>query len=123
VSPDGTRVAILKESEATVTLLSLVDNSTRQLALRSWPKLYSLDWSADSNGLFVSALANGGSTLLHLDLNGNAQKLWFVKGGIRQPGDLFNPPLAPRAVPSPDGRHLVIQSQAASANVWLLENF
>ena len=123
MSPDGSRIAILKQSDATITLLSLVDNSTVHLSVRAWPKLYSLAWSADGRGLFVSALTKGGSTLLHLDLNGEAQKLWYVKGGIRQPGDLFKQPLAPRAVPSPDGRHLAIQSQAVSANIWLLENF
>jgi hypothetical protein len=123
VSPDGSRIAILKQSETTITLLSLIDNSSRQISVGAWPKLYSLDWNAGGDGLFVSALANGGSALLHLDLNGDAQKLWYVQGGIRRPGDLFLPTLAPRAVPSPDGRHLAIQSQAVSANIWLLENF
>lgn len=97
--------------------------STQHLSVKAWPKLYSLDWSADGRALFVSALANRGSVLLHLGLNGHAQKLWFVKGGIREPGDLFDRPLVPSAVPSPDGRHLAIQSQSVSANIWLLENF
>jgi eukaryotic-like serine/threonine-protein kinase len=123
VSPDGSRIAILKQSEATITLLSLIDNSSRHISVRAGPKLYSLDWNAGGDGLFVSALVNGGSALLHLDLNGDAQKLWYVEGGIRRPGDLFLPPLAPHAVPSPDGRHLAIQSQTVSANIWLLENF
>jgi eukaryotic-like serine/threonine-protein kinase len=123
VSPDGSRIAILKLSEATITLLSLIDSSSRHISVRAWPKLYSLDWNAGGDGLFVSALANGGSALLHLDLNGDAQKLWYVQGGIRRPGDLFLPSLAPHAVSSPDGRHLAIQSQAVSANIWLLENF
>jgi eukaryotic-like serine/threonine-protein kinase len=123
LSPDGTRIALLKQSEATITLLSLANHSTQHLSIRAWPKLYSLDWSADGRGLFVSALTNRGSTLLHLDLNGEAQKLWYVQGGIRRPGDLFLPPLAPTAMPSPDGRHLAIQSREVSANMWLLENF
>jgi eukaryotic-like serine/threonine-protein kinase len=123
VSPDGTRIAILKHSESIITLLSLADNSSLHFSVRASPKLYSLDWSADGHGLFVSALANGGSTLLHLDLNGHAQKLWYFKGGLRRPGDLFLPSLAPSAMPSPDGRHLTIQSQAVSANIWMLENF
>jgi len=123
LSPDGTRIAILQQSEATITLLSLSDNSTLHFSVEDRPKLFSLDWSADGDGLFVSALANGGFTLFHLDLNGNAQRLWYIQGGIRRPGDLFLPPLAPSAVPSPDGRHVVIQSQAVNANMWLLENF
>ena len=123
VSPDGTRIAVLKQSESTITLLSMADNSSLHFSVRASSKLYSLDWSADGHGLFVSALANGGSTLLHLDLNGHARKLWYFKGGLRRPGDLFLPSLAPSAMPSPDGRHLAIQSQAVSANIWLLENF
>lgn len=124
LSPDGTRIAILKQSEATITLLSLVSHSTQAIVVKALSKLYSLDWSADGQGLFASALANGGSTLLHLDLKGNAQTLWYSKGGIRAPGDLFSSgALAPRAVPSPDGRHLAIQGQTVSSNVWMIENF
>jgi DNA-binding winged helix-turn-helix (wHTH) protein/Tol biopolymer transport system component len=124
LSPDGTLIAILKESEAQVTLVSLVSNSTQAIVVKTSPKLYGLDWSTDGQGLFVSALANGGSTLLHLDLKGNVQTLWYSKGGIREPGDLFyKGTLAPRAQPSPDGRHLVIQRQNVSSNIWMIENF
>lgn len=124
LSPDGTRIAILKQSEATITLVSLAGKPTQAIVVKASPKLYSLDWSADGQGLFVSALANVGSTLLHLDLKGNAQTLWYSKGGIRQPGDLFlSGALAPRAVPSPDGRYLAIQGQSVSSNVWMIENF
>ena len=124
LSPDGTRIAILKQSEAIITLVSPANNSTQEIVVKASPKLYSLDWSSDGQGLFVSALVNGGSSLLHLDLQGNAQTLWYSKGGIREPGDLFfSGTLAPRAVPSPDGRHLAIQSQSVSSNVWMIEKF
>ncbi len=124
LSPDGTRIAILKQSEATITLTSLVSHSTQAIVVKASPKLYSLDWSADGQGLFVSALADGGSRLLRLDLKGNARTLWYVKGGVRVPGDLFySGTLAPRAVPSPDGRYLAIQGRSVSSNVWMIENF
>jgi Tol biopolymer transport system component len=124
LSPDGTRIAILKQSEATITLLSLVNQSTQVIVAKDSPKLYSLDWSADGQGLFVSALADGGSRLLHLDLKGDPQTLWYSKGGIREPGDVFyRGTLAPRAMPSPDGRYLAIQSQNVSSNIWMMENF
>jgi DNA-binding winged helix-turn-helix (wHTH) protein/Tol biopolymer transport system component len=124
LSPDGTRIAILKQSEATIALLSLVGNSTQTIVAKASPKLYGLDWSADGQGLFVSALANGGSTLLYLDVKGKAQTLWHFKGGIREPGDLFySGNLAPRAVPSPNGRYLAIQGQSVSSNIWMMENF
>jgi hypothetical protein len=102
----------------------LVSDSILEIAVKASPKLYSLDWSADGQGLFVSALANGGSALLHLDLTGNAQTLWYSKGGVREPGDLFySGTLAPRAVSSPDGRYLAIQSQTVNSNIWMIENF
>jgi Tol biopolymer transport system component/DNA-binding winged helix-turn-helix (wHTH) protein len=124
VSPDGTRIAILKQSEATIALLSLVGNSSQAVVAKASLNLYSLDWSADGQGLFVSALAKGGATLLHLDLNGNTQILWYSKGGIREPGDVFRSgTLAPRAVPSPDGRYLAIQGQSVNSNIWMMENF
>jgi DNA-binding winged helix-turn-helix (wHTH) protein/Tol biopolymer transport system component len=124
LSPDGTRIAILKQSEGTVTLLSLVGHSTQVIVAKGSPKLYSLGWSADGKGLFVSALADGGSKLLHLDLKGDLQTLWYSKGGIREPGDVFySRTLAPQVMPSPDGRYLGIQSQNVSSNIWMMENF
>jgi DNA-binding winged helix-turn-helix (wHTH) protein/Tol biopolymer transport system component len=124
LSPDGSRLAILKQSETAITLMSLINNSAQQISIRAWPKLYNLDWDADGNGFYVSALASGGSTLLHVDLQGNAHSLWYAKGGLREPGDLFRSRmLAPRAVPSHDGRYLAIQTQSVSSNVWMIENF
>jgi DNA-binding winged helix-turn-helix (wHTH) protein/Tol biopolymer transport system component len=124
LSPDGRRVAFLKESEAKITLLSLVGDSTEQIAVTKGPKLYSVRWAADGQGMFVSALGDGGATLLHLDLEGNTHSLWHTKGGIQQPGDVFRTQrLVPRAIPSPDGRGLAIQRSSVSSNVWMLENF
>jgi Tol biopolymer transport system component/DNA-binding winged helix-turn-helix (wHTH) protein len=124
LSPDGTRIAILKQAEATITLVSLVGNPIQTIVAKASPKLYTLNWSADDQGLFVSALESGGSTLLYMDLKGDSQTLWHSKGGIREPGDVFRgDTLAPRAVSSPDGRYLAIQSQNVSSNIWMLENF
>ncbi|HXM59744.1 MAG TPA: winged helix-turn-helix domain-containing protein [Terriglobales bacterium] len=124
LSPDGTHMAILRQSEATITFVTLASNATHSIIVKRSPKLYSLDWSTEGKGLFVSGLANGGSTLLHLDLKGNAQTLWYFEGGLREPGDLFRSgTLAPRAVPSPDGHYLAIQARSVSSNVWMIENF
>ena len=98
LSPDGTRIAILKQSEATIKLVSLVNNSTHLIDVKNSPKLYSVSWSSEGQGLLVSGLANRGSTLLHLDLKGNTRALWSFKGGVGEPGrDLFHSgTLAPR---------------------------
>jgi len=54
----------------------------------------------------------GGSTLLHVDLQGRAQVLWHQDYYPQTWG-----------APSPDGRHLAILGGTQDRNVWMLENF
>jgi hypothetical protein len=54
-------------------------------------------------------VAPQGSTLLYLELRGNARLLW-------QPRGL-------EGVPSPDGRHLAMAGLADDRNVWMMEKF
>jgi Tol biopolymer transport system component len=124
LSHDGTRIAILKRSEATIYFLSLSGQASRQIVVKGWSGLQSVDWSADGSGLFVSSVREGGSALLRLNLNGNGQLLWAFKGTV-EPGitAFVGGPLAPWAVPSPDGRHLAICGWSLNANIWLMENF
>jgi hypothetical protein len=122
--PDGTRIAILKRSEATINILSLSRKASQQIVVRGWNGLQSVDWAADGTSLFVSRVTEGGSALLRLDLKGNGQLLWTYKGTV-EPGisAFIGGPLAPWAVPSPDGRHLAICGWSLNANIWLMENF
>jgi serine/threonine protein kinase len=124
LSPDGTRIAILKRSEATINILSLSRKASQQIVVRGWNGLQSVDWAADGTSLFVSRVTEGGSALLRLDLKGNGQLLWTYKGTV-EPGisAFIGGPLAPWAVPSPDGRHLAICGWSLNANIWLMENF
>jgi hypothetical protein len=62
--------------------------------------------------LFVSSLGPDGATLLHVDLEGNAQPVW----------------LQPQATsfwgfPSPDARHLAISSESRETSAWMISNF
>lgn len=124
LSPDGTRIAVLKESESKVHVISLAETSNQEILVKSLPKLYGLDWSADSRGLFVSALENDGYTLVQVDGKGQGNPLWHLKGTPQEPGDVFRMrKMAPRAVSSPDGRHIEIQTWNVSANIWMIENF
>jgi Tol biopolymer transport system component len=124
LSRDGTRIAILKRSEATIYFLSLSGQASRQIVVKGWSGLQSVDWAADGSGLFVSSVREGGSALLRLNLKGNGQLLWAFKGAV-EPGitAFVGGPLAPWAVPSPDGRHLAICGWSLNANIWLMENF
>jgi len=124
LSPDGTRIAILRRSEATIHILSLNHKTSAELVATSLSSLQSVDWSADRRALFVSSVSDGGSALLRFDLNGNAQLLWEAKGTVEPgPTDFVGGPSAPWVVPSPDGHHLAICVWSVNANIWMIENF
>jgi hypothetical protein len=113
LSPDGTRIAVLKRSEGRIHIISLVGQAARELKAKGWKSLETLDWAADSKGLFACSLQRA-STLLYVDLFGNARSLWAPKASLS---------LATRAVPSPDGRHLAMIGFTLNTNMWMMENF
>jgi eukaryotic-like serine/threonine-protein kinase len=126
LSPDGTRIAVLKYSAAKIEVFPLNGRPRQEILAMGWKSLESLHWAADGKGFFVSGAADGGSALLLLDLRGQAHVLWKQKGSIAP----WNVPLAhrwgpsaPWAIPSPDGRHLAIYNWNFSANMWMIENF
>lgn len=123
LSRDGTRIATLKESEPAITIMSLENGPAEKISVAGSPNLYSLDWNPDGR-LLVSALANEGYSLLSVDTKGGVSLLWQTKGSARHPGDVFRSgSLAPRALSSPDGRHLAIQTSSVTSNIWMIENF
>jgi hypothetical protein len=63
--------------------------------------------------LFVVAGKRTTRVILHVDLSGKVHTLWEILGAT---GETL-------AVPSPNGRHLAIQSWSTSGNLWMLENF
>jgi DNA-binding winged helix-turn-helix (wHTH) protein/Tol biopolymer transport system component len=127
LSPDGTRIAILKYSEGRIHVLHLSGHARQEISVKGWNSLLSVNWIADGKGFFVSSATNTGSALLHVDLQGNAHILWEQKGSIAPWNGAFTQwlggPTAPRAIASPDGRHLAIYSRSWSANMWMMENY
>jgi Tol biopolymer transport system component len=112
LSPDGTRIALLKHREGRVQILSLNDRAPQEITAKGWNTLSSVVWTADGKGLFVSSYSQRGADMLHMDLKGNVRFLWEHPGGI----DIYG-------VPSPDGRHLAMRGWNVESNVWLMENF
>jgi len=112
LSPDGTRIALLKHREGRVQILSLNGRAPQNITAKGWNTLSSVVWTADGKGLFVSSYSQRGADMLHLDLKGNVRFLWEHPGGIEIYG-----------VPSPDGRHLAMRGWNVESNVWLMENF
>ena len=112
LSPDGTRIALLKHRDARVDILSLDGAAPRQITSKEWNTLSSVIWTADGKGLFVSSHKARGADMLHMDLQGNTRLLWEHPGGI----DIYG-------VPSPDGRHLAMRGWNVEGNMWMMENF
>jgi Tol biopolymer transport system component len=112
LSPDGTRIAILKNREGQVHILSLNGRAPQDITVKGWDTLTSAAWAADGKSLFVSSFNDRGPVILSVDLQGNARFLWEHLGGV----DTY-------ALPSPDGRHLAMRAWNVEGNLWMMENF
>jgi eukaryotic-like serine/threonine-protein kinase len=112
LSPDGTRIAILKAGDNQIHLLSLSKVILHDLLIKGWTGFNSLDWSPDGKGFFIGNLSGGSASLLYVDQAAGVHPLWHQKSTT-----------GTWAVPSPDGRNLAILGQEFNANIWTLENF
>ncbi len=116
LSPDGTRIAVLKRSEDRIRILSLMGEPARQVTVKGWKSLQTVDWTADGKGLFVSSALKGSSVLLYSDLQGKANVMWQQAGEQEGSLDIY-------AIPSPDGRQVAMFGWTLNSNMWMLENF
>jgi hypothetical protein len=126
LSPDGTRIAILRQSEGRIQVRDLGSHSSKDIVVKGWGAFQSVNWAVDGKGLFVSSLEEAGSALLRVDLLGNAHLLWEQKGNNTPWTNIIEPlggPSVPWGVPSPDGHHLAIYNWTFSGNMWMMENF
>jgi serine/threonine protein kinase len=125
LSPDGASIAMVRpdNSEGRVHIISLAGRGhagpgmgappAHDVLVEGWTNLYNLNWAADGKGWYIcNAPVAGGSTFLHVDLQGHATVLQFPENLNKFWG-----------VPSPDGRHLAYSRTTFTANAWLLENF
>ena len=112
ISPDGAEIAVLKRHENQVRLVPLNGNPARIITIKGYSDIRDLSWDVDSRNLIVYTSELGGSTLLHVDLVGNARPIW------RGPQTSSS-----GAVMSPDRRHLAINDDSFQANVWMIDNF
>jgi serine/threonine protein kinase len=112
LSPDGSRIGIVKRHGNQIRLVPLGGGQTRTITTKGYSDLLDLNWAMDSQSMFVSTLEPSGATVLHVGLNGDAQPVWH------QPQSVFT-----WGLPSPDGRHLAILASNSEANVWMIGNF
>jgi eukaryotic-like serine/threonine-protein kinase len=113
LSPDGTRVAILKFGDNRIHIISLNGQTLREVVVKWRTDLAGVVWAADGQGWFMSGKSETGVALLHVDLQGEAHPLWSLNGGGSKA----------YCLPSPDGRHLAIVATTWNNNVWMTENF
>jgi serine/threonine protein kinase len=127
LSPDGTRIAVLKGSENRITILSLRGERPREITVSSWNELQSVDWKSGGEELLASSHTRDGVVLLGVNQRGKARVVWEHKGSIAPwdwpPSKWLVGPSAPWAVPSPDGHHIAIYEWNMNSNMWMMENF
>ncbi len=112
LSPNGSQRAVLAfNNQGTIHLRSTSTGKTRDLVVKGWNRLGTIDWSADGKSLLVSWLNDDSeSALLRVALDGRASVL------LRSRNNIW-------AVPSPDGRLLALGEVTGTDNVWEIENF
>jgi serine/threonine protein kinase/Tol biopolymer transport system component len=112
LSPDGSRIGIVKKHGNQIRLVPLSGGPTRTITINGYSDLLEFYWAIDSQSMFVSTLAPGGAILLHVLLSGEAQPIWQRPQSTNTWG-----------FPSPDGRHLAILNSNSDSNVWMINNF
>jgi len=112
LSPDGSRIGILRRHQNHIRILPLKGGQMRTVTLKGHADLIDLNWAADSQSMFVSALEPDGATLLHVDHNGDSLPIW------QQPQKSWI-----WALSSPDERHVAIMGASSEANAWSISNF
>lgn len=114
LSPDGSMLAIAKaiagEASPRIRLVSLKDGSDRWLTVDGPVEISSIDFSADSKGIWAVSGGEKENTLLYVDLQGHARTVWSPKNTF-----------VGWAIPSRDGKHLALDIRSISANAWMLE--
>jgi len=115
LSPDGALIAatVFGADENRIRLLPVSGGAVRDLRVKGHTGFNSVDWAADSKGLFVSSNPTGWrQSLLYVDLSGNARQ-------IRQVDSIW-----PNwAVSSRDGKYVAMPTANLVSNVWMVANF
>jgi hypothetical protein len=111
ISPDGNHLAIARSPENPIEIHSLTGQFIQKIPAPPLGRVMSLDWAPDQNGFFVTRKVEGGSEILHVDLQGHVESLHRCLGQVCA------------AFPSSDGRHLAYIDRKQTMNMWMMENF
>jgi Tol biopolymer transport system component len=115
LSPDGSHVAlVLTDSEPKVTFMSVNDKSTREVEVKGYSHVNTVDWTANSKSVYVIAdSASGANAVVEVEPSGSQRVLLEAEKNTRFWW----------AIQSPDGRHVLLEQLTGENNVWMIENF
>jgi Tol biopolymer transport system component len=111
-SPGGNRIAVARLPQGPIHILSLRGQPERVIPTQFKSISGDIFWAADGKGLYVPDETTRGRVICYVDLHGHTRVLWANPGGW-----------GTWARPSPDGRHLAIQTSNPTSNMWMMENF
>jgi Tol biopolymer transport system component/DNA-binding winged helix-turn-helix (wHTH) protein len=113
LSPDASQRAMVCDNpDGIIQLRSTRNGESRELKVKGWNELDSIEWAVDGKSLLVTWRRGLESALLNVKLDGNVSVL-FRSTNLGILG----------AIPSPDGRSVAIAATSTSRNVWRIENF
>jgi DNA-binding winged helix-turn-helix (wHTH) protein/Tol biopolymer transport system component len=114
LSPDGLQRAMTcPNPKGTIRLRSTLTGKIHDVPVNGWNEFGGIEWAVDGRSLLVAGITRERqSALLRVTLDGKPSIL--LRSG--------NPEVL-AAIPSPDGRSLVIAEAATSNNVWQIEDF
>lgn len=114
LSPDGSTLAIAKaiagDRSPRIRLVFLKDGSDRWITVDGPVEISSIDFAADSKGIWAVSGGEKENALLYVDLQGHARTVWSPKNTF-----------IGWAIPSRDGKHVALDIRSISANAWMLE--
>ena len=112
LAPDGLSIAILKRHDSWIKFVPMNGGPTKTIAFKAYGDLGELNWAPDSHALFVSSLTPDGAVLFRVDSRGETRPVFQDRQA-----DYLG------AIPSPDGKRLVIWSDTIEANAWMIDDF
>jgi Tol biopolymer transport system component len=111
LSPDGNSIAELTGPDGPIRAIALDGRRNAVIAAKGLHNIQNLHWAGNQNGLYVSTTSSDRATLWHVDLDGRTRRIWESRSATGSAG-----------LPSPDGRHIALQTSEETSNVWMLES-
>lgn len=113
LAPNGLEIAILKNHATTaeIDVYRTTGQLIRQVTVKGFNRLLSIDWAADSKSWFVGAATANGCSLLHVSPDSRVQIISSMRGrGMRTFG-----------IASPDGHYLAFLGWTIARNVFVAD--